>query len=52
MADCTDAYAEYIAEQIAKYTDPVVMVEQRLDFGRYIPDGFGTSDCVIVVDVQ
>lgn len=50
MADCTDAYAEYIAEQIAKYTDPIVMVEQRLDFSRYVPDGFGTGDCVIVAD--
>ncbi|MDE5936557.1 MAG: DUF2800 domain-containing protein [Ruminococcus sp.] len=50
MEDCTDDYAQYIAEQICKYTDPVVMVEQRLDFSKYVPDGFGTGDCVIVAD--
>ncbi len=50
MADCTDDYAQYIAEQIAKYGSPEVMVEQRLDFSRYVPDGFGTGDCVIVAD--
>lgn len=50
MADCTDSYAQYIAEQISKYTDPTVLVEQRLDFSRYVPDGFGTGDCVIVAD--
>lgn len=50
MADCTDDYAQYIVEQISKYSDPVVMVEQRLDFSKYVPDGFGTGDCVIVAD--
>lgn len=50
MADCTDDYAQYIAEQIGKYSDPVVMVEQRLDFSKYVPDGYGTGDCVIVAD--
>ena len=50
MEDCTDSYAQYIAEQITKYDSPVVMVEQRLDFSRYVPDGFGTGDCIIVAD--
>jgi hypothetical protein len=26
------------------------LVEQRLDFSRFVPDGFGTGDCVIVSD--
>ena len=25
-------------------------VEQRLDFSAYVPDGFGTGDCIIVAD--
>ncbi len=50
MEDCTDSYAQYIAEQIEKYDSPVVMVEQRLDFSKYVPDGFGTGDCVIISD--
>lgn len=50
MAECTDSYAQYITEQISKYTDPIVMVEQRLDFSKYVPDGFGTGDCIIIAD--
>ena len=30
--------------------DPVVLVEQKLDFSKYVPDSFGTADCVIVAD--
>ena len=26
------------------------MVEQQLDFSKYVPDGFGTGDCIIVAD--
>lgn len=54
MADCTDSYAEYIAEQVAKAKerckDPIVLVEQRLDFSKWVPQGFGTGDTVIVAD--
>lgn len=54
MADCADAYAEFVMEQVEKArqkcSDPIVMIEQRLDFSRWVPDGFGTGDCVIVAD--
>ena len=30
--------------------DPLVLIEQRLDFSCYVPDGFGTGDCLIVAD--
>ena len=54
MEDCTDGYVEYVMELLAKAkakcSDPVVLVEQRLDFSRYVPDGFGTGDCIIVSD--
>ncbi len=30
--------------------DPIVLIEQRLDFSCYVPDGFGTGDCVIIAD--
>lgn len=54
MEACAENYAVYVMEQLAKIrkicTDPVVLVEQRLDFSRYVPDGFGTGDCVIVAD--
>ena len=54
MEECADQYAAYIAEKIAAAkdtcSDPVVLVEQRVDFSRYVPDGFGTADCVIIAD--
>lgn len=54
MEECTDAYVEFVMEQYeaAKQDckDPVVLIEQRLDFSCYVPDGFGTGDCVIISD--
>ena len=54
MEECTDAYVDFVLEQYdaAKQTcaDPIVLIEQRLDFSQYVPDGFGTGDCVIIGD--
>lgn len=54
MAECTDAYCEFVMEQTqsAKETcpDPFVLIEQRLDFTRWVPESFGTADCIIVAD--
>ena len=54
MERCTDDYAAYISEIVEKVKDtcrdPVVLVEQRLDFSGYVPEGFGTGDCLIVAD--
>lgn len=30
--------------------DPVVLVEQRLDFSAWVPEGFGTGDLVVIAD--
>lgn len=50
----TDAYVEFVLEQIAQAklncVDPMVLIEQKLDFSKYVPDGFGTGDCVIIAD--
>ena len=54
MDSYTDGYVEFVLEVIeqAKQTcsDPLVLIEQRLNFSKYVPDGFGTGDCVIVAD--
>lgn len=54
MENCAEGYAAYVMEQRAKALesciDPVVLVEQRLDFSKYVPEGFGTGDCVIIAD--
>lgn len=50
----TDQYVEYACELISEaYTrckDPVVLIEQRLSYSHYAPEGFGTGDLVIVSD--
>ncbi len=30
--------------------DAVLLIEQRLDFSRWVPEGFGTGDAVIIAD--
>lgn len=54
MESCADGYAAFVMEKVeeAKKTcaDPLVLIEQRLDFSAYVPEGFGTGDCVIVSD--
>lgn len=47
MIDCAEAYAEYIQEQIKSFA-AVVLLEQRVDFSPWVPDGFGTADCIII----
>ena len=32
--------------------DPEILIEQRLDFSKWVPEGFGTGDCVIVADSE
>ena len=54
MLDCANGYAAYILELVeaAKETcaDPVVLIEQRVDFSRWVEQGFGTSDAIIISD--
>ncbi len=54
MEDCADGYASYVLELVeaAKETctDPVVLIEQRLDYSRYAEGGFGTGDCIVIGD--
>ena len=54
MEECAQGYAAYVVEllETAKQTcsDPVVMIEQRVDFSRWVQDGFGTADCIVIAD--
>ncbi len=47
MIDCAHGYADYIQEQI-KDNNAVVLLEQKVDFSPWVPDGFGTADCIII----
>ena len=54
MDGYTDDYVGFVLESISEAkqycSDPTVLIEQRLDFSCYVPDGFGTGDCLIVSD--
>jgi hypothetical protein len=49
MLECALGYAYYIAE-LTKSPDAVILLEQRVDFSPWVPDGFGTCDCIIIQD--
>ena len=54
MEECTDGYVAFAMEQVElarqECADPVVLIEQRLDYSAYVPEGFGTGDLLIVAD--
>ena len=54
MQEAAEGYVAFVMEQIAEAKktcpDPMVCVEQTLDFSKWVEHGFGTGDCVIVAD--
>lgn len=54
MDNCSDEYVSYVMEQLEEAkthcADPNVLIEQHLDFSKWVPEGFGTGDCLIVSD--
>ena len=47
MIDRAEAYANYIQELMTT-NDPLVLLEQRVDFSPWVPEGFGTCDCILI----
>ena len=54
LRDHVEQAVDYAKARIAaayeRCKDPVILVEQRLDFSRWVPEGFGTGDLVIITD--
>lgn len=54
MEDYAASYKNYVIERynsaLQKTPDAILMLEQRLDFSKYVPDGFGTGDAVIIAE--
>lgn len=49
MESTSETYLEYVKGiMLACDTKPVVVIEKRVDFSRYVPEGFGTADCLIL----
>ena len=47
-------YVTFIGERMAdaksRCGDPLLFIEQQVDVAAYVPEGFGTADCVIIAD--
>lgn len=54
MEGYTDSYCDFVIERFqaakAKTPDAILMLEQHLDFSKWVPEGFGTGDAVIIGD--
>ncbi len=54
MEQCACDYVAFVMELLEESKtvcpDPLVLIEQRLDFSSFVSEGFGTGDCVIVAD--
>lgn len=54
MVEAVNRYVDICEEKVnearARSSDAEVMVEAKLDFSRWVPEGFGTGDMVIVAD--
>lgn len=49
MEGTSEAYLEYVKEiMLACEIAPAVLIEKRVDFSRYVPEGFGTADCLML----
>lgn len=49
MEGTSEAYLDYVKVITMSYTvKPVILTEKRVDFSRYVPEGFGTADCLIL----
>ena len=54
MQEAAEAYRDFVMEQVnaakALCKEPLVCVEQTLDYSKWVQHGYGTGDCVIVAD--
>ena len=49
MDHYTDEYSDYIKDLALSFKDrPFVAIEKKVDFSCFVPEGFGTSDCILI----
>ncbi len=49
MERSTDAYVDYIKEiAYGFHAEPMIALEQQVDYSAWAPEGFGTSDCILI----
>lgn len=54
MENAVQEYVEVVTERfmeaVARSEDAVALLEEKLDFSDWVPDGFGTGDVVLIAD--
>lgn len=54
MQTCAEGYAEFVIQEyeLAKQTcpDTDVLIEQKVDFSKWVEGGTGTADCILLSD--
>lgn len=51
MLRCAESYVQFLKERSMEYqTMPLITTEKKVDLTDYIPQGFGTCDCIMVGD--
>lgn len=54
MEEHIDAYVAFVEERMAeaktRCADPRIFIEQTVRFDDYVPEAFGTADCIILAD--
>lgn len=49
MIGHADTYVDYIKSVALSFkAKPGVIIEDRVDFSRWVPEGFGTADCILI----
>jgi phage protein len=49
MDEYTENYLEYVKEVAMRYpSKPYIALEKKIDFSKYVPDGYGTCDCIMI----
>ncbi|MGE7839566.1 DUF2800 domain-containing protein [Lysinibacillus sp. NPDC093712] len=54
MEEMVEVYTDFVMERVnaarLETPDALVLIEQRLDFSQWVPNGFGTGDVLLVRD--
>lgn len=54
MEEYVDVYTTYIMENYTaackETPDALLKLEEHVDFSRWVPNGFGTADCILIAD--
>lgn len=50
VSEAYERAVQMIEQARQRYPDPVILPEQKLDFSRWVPEGFGRGDLVIITD--